>query len=1198
MSQRLKTNLAFLFILAATSALLAVTSTMPASSGPTTTYSVPSAISIGPTTLPTGESFSFNGSGTFNVTVPVATQPVTQPASQPATQPTPPPPVITTQPVTPPIVIGPTTNPSPTTAPTLGNGWLPNIPPDAKGKLVRDAAGLWKWPGTTLPSEAAAASWIAGGITSASGVDPDKLIPTGFTPIIGLGSPHKQSTDYTDWAKAQAASTSGWVQIRHDCVGVTWDAAFDLMPALAGGYCGVEVIGDDGKWFDVYKNGPNLAPSVGGQLYVGGKNQFTNPFFDGYASVGTGSSSAWGIQVIDGGAKPSGGVYIQNAYFANQLNGITVETAASAAQYYTTKGVMVYHCQFSNMWGARYAIYFAGVFNPWVVDCAMSNINGGIAPTSPKDGSNMEQGIYINPTNWTNTATVSIPANLPNPSNQIFGNFFGPVESIQLKSVGGLIAGGNYFLDGPMSIVSVMYSSVIWNNAFEGDGPEFDPLTSATNGTLIQKAMVGESQGSGYIGTQTAMTGEERGEAVILATQNYAEVANNVFFHKPDPTPDYYGWLVVQPGDKNNPTGDPSVNSQIDVVNNVVTNYAQYAWDSNVLLPNAIGGDLTGGGTFNVTYGGANYLWGVTGTPNVIPTTPAFSNPGFTFGGSLGTTGPLAAAAITSQGNTASAWTETLGALNAFSVPAGARDASLRDAARMKAKKGPRNDTYTIDPHQSDANNRAIKGDPQASMGGRRFGDINPLVFQGGAGAATIASNGANPFTYVITQAVVSGVTVYSAFDSKGNLVASNSTPDIAPILQTLCTNLTSVGGGRIFVRKGSYNFGGSWTQDPNNTGQYYDVDIPVTNNANAFCNIALIGESVGALGANYSATPLITGAALPNVGVQFITTFSANLPNAARYSAFYAQKNTNSWTINWVTVQMDGIRWTNGNPALTGSATWFTMVDMYYASGFFGGTIACDTYTSNIGVAAQVTGIVNTGFCFPQGSNQGFCSFQQIYCGGPYWGIQISDHAEIAYYYAQTCNSALALNNSQHIAHIHQFNPQQCAYVINLASTYNALDVDILDPELGSFSSSQGNTFLALFNTQFATFTGHIGITNFQQRLSVSTNNIFGPLPAGDYTIEDVGNITNTLTGTTAGSIKWWMLEMGSTGKKFLGQVTGYENTTGTAQTIPFPVTFAQTPIIVGTVGTGGSTVSTTQITLPSSMGSAKTGWLIVEGN
>jgi len=92
-----------------------------------------------------------------------------------------------------------------------------------------------------------------------------------------------------------------------------------------------------------------------------------------------------------------------------------------------------------------------------------------------------------------------------------------------------------------------------------------------------------------------------------------------------------------------------------------------------------------------------------------------------------------------------------------------------------------------------------------------------------------------------------------------------------------------------------------------------------------------------------------------------------------------------------------------------------------------------------------------------------------------------------------------------------------------------------------------------------------------------------------------NLSTATNTLTGTTAGSVIWNMPYQGTGYKKAIFYLNGYENTTTTAQTITFPTTFTYTPIV--TTSISGISASTTALTLPASMTATATGYIIVEG-
>lgn len=91
--------------------------------------------------------------------------------------------------------------------------------------------------------------------------------------------------------------------------------------------------------------------------------------------------------------------------------------------------------------------------------------------------------------------------------------------------------------------------------------------------------------------------------------------------------------------------------------------------------------------------------------------------------------------------------------------------------------------------------------------------------------------------------------------------------------------------------------------------------------------------------------------------------------------------------------------------------------------------------------------------------------------------------------------------------------------------------------------------------------------------------------------------NAQATLNGTTAGTAVSSQPEVGSSYKKFIVYLNGYENTGGVAQTIAFPVAFTHAPYIAQQPSAFGATVSTTTLTLPTGMGASVTGWVVVEG-
>lgn len=88
----------------------------------------------------------------------------------------------------------------------------------------------------------------------------------------------------------------------------------------------------------------------------------------------------------------------------------------------------------------------------------------------------------------------------------------------------------------------------------------------------------------------------------------------------------------------------------------------------------------------------------------------------------------------------------------------------------------------------------------------------------------------------------------------------------------------------------------------------------------------------------------------------------------------------------------------------------------------------------------------------------------------------------------------------------------------------------------------------------------------------------------------------TTIIVNGTAGTAKAAQPFATTYYKKVIVNLAGYQNTGGTSQTITFPTPFTSTPYLAHD-DSGGSTATTTTLTLPNSMASAKTGWIVVEG-
>jgi hypothetical protein len=86
------------------------------------------------------------------------------------------------------------------------------------------------------------------------------------------------------------------------------------------------------------------------------------------------------------------------------------------------------------------------------------------------------------------------------------------------------------------------------------------------------------------------------------------------------------------------------------------------------------------------------------------------------------------------------------------------------------------------------------------------------------------------------------------------------------------------------------------------------------------------------------------------------------------------------------------------------------------------------------------------------------------------------------------------------------------------------------------------------------------------------------------------------TIAGTTAGTVTLGQPIVGAAYKKVVACANGYRNSTATAQTWTYPTPFINVPAVISDGLTGVSSTATA-LSLPTSMGIALSGTIIVEG-
>jgi len=620
--------------------LAAISQTIPIPPGATSiTFNIPTTSPTPPATLPT--------------------QPVTPPVTQPS------PPVVVTPPTT-----------APTSQPAVAdntNGWLPRFAvdgdghPDLAGKLILDSSGLPvspTWP--TLDSTTFATTAIKARACDSGGINPELMPGWGVSygdgsPEVAMpGTPHYHTAAWVDAngtmhpassttiSAAVSSTKTGWIKVWFDGLISTTSAGFTnmTMQPTVGTHCGVEVIGGLGQWYDSSKNN-GILPIA----YITPKSQINIPspnhiWFDGFETDGTGADGVMVATVVMTAPGPSNAeIYFQNWHSKNHQNVFQFQFSVYNGSTYTNPAyqfptIMLYNCDMEGGWGARDQLYMAGVRDVWVVKCKFKDYDAGIVSLGqpPRNGDDTVWNVYINPTAYTNDAIgVNIPATVPEPCNRFIGDYIGPSLD-GLKVVGGAIVAKCTFENPAYGLMIAMYNQWVFGNAVEGAGPVFDAHMAATNGTTTQPAGTpGISQSLGYTGTQTNMKGNERGLWFNPVCAQYLEVSGNVVYAKNWPTPDYFWWCDIQPGDQN--TQDPAVNGKMDCIGNYVA-WGQGSFNSPQQIPCLPNVDLTRGGTETINYVGSapNYLWGVTGVGGVIGTLPSVVNPSFTLGSFMGAT--------------------------------------------------------------------------------------------------------------------------------------------------------------------------------------------------------------------------------------------------------------------------------------------------------------------------------------------------------------------------------------------------------------------------------------------------------------------------------------------------------------------------------------------------------------------------------
>lgn len=259
-------------------------------------------------------------------------------------------------------------------------------------------------------------------------------------------------------------------------------------------------------------------------------------------------------------------------------------------------------------------------------------------------------------------------------------------------------------------------------------------------------------------------------------------------------------------------------------------------------------------------------------------------------------------------------------------------------------------------------------------------------------------------------------------------------------------------------------------------------------------------------------------------------------------------------------------------------------------------------------------------GFVYPYLSNQGNNIARELSTFDIPIGAFFSSHVSCNQLYVQNSRIAVYNNEGGHGCYMTRINVQATNFVVQhallaqLTTTFSGATPYCYDPK-GDVYAMAGQTFPSAASTGSMTIASASIETPLSAFLNDDTSN---PLTlVAD--VEGTGTITpstiwgsganlmvnfidtgshgqQTLNGTTVGTVKYSQTGKTPWDKHFVAYLNGYQNSTGTPQTITFWVPYNNTPAVMKD-DTSGASTSATILTLPANMGAPITGYIILEG-
>lgn len=315
-----------------------------------------------------------------------------------------------------------------------------------------------------------------------------------------------------------------------------------------------------------------------------------------------------------------------------------------------------------------------------------------------------------------------------------------------------------------------------------------------------------------------------------------------------------------------------------------------------------------------------------------------------------------------------------------------------------------------------------------------------------------------------------------------------------------------------------------------------------------------------------------------------------------------------------------------SGDSQNTNTTHWEFMngVDAFCASSFEIDSVnvssALAVYNPNGNVYAGGGGVMSygsaCGVVFPHESNQANLRYSRLSMYDLHTAVMSSTHVSGDQIYAQACQHVIYDRSSGYGSRLGRVNAQ----------TMNEFIRHLIMPQLtsslsGAFFDPVGDLYAPVSLT-FPAASSPSSLIIEQAAIEASMNKFLNDDPSNPLTVvanvcytgsipdtawagganlaitfvDGPANAQKVITGTTAGTATVMGSAPNPWAKQVIVVLAGYENTTATAQVHTFRLPFNNAPAILKD-DSGGATVSTTTLTLPASMSTTKTGYIILEG-